>query len=79
MTKRKKGKRANNDLQNITHKTKDRVTRTPLKQGVNAHAPLFYIYLENGGWINQNILQQTQCTTTWANVDGVKGWRSKTP
>jgi hypothetical protein len=25
------GKRTNNDLQNITHKTKDRVTRTPLK------------------------------------------------
>jgi len=23
----------NNDLQNITHKTKDRVTRTPLKTG----------------------------------------------
>ena len=27
----KKDKRINNDLQNITHKTKDRVTRTPLK------------------------------------------------
>jgi len=25
----------NNDLQNITQKTKDRVTRTPLKTGVN--------------------------------------------
>jgi len=24
-------KRTNNNLQNITHKTKDRVTRTPLK------------------------------------------------
>jgi hypothetical protein len=24
-------KRTNNDLQNITHKTKDRVTQTPLK------------------------------------------------
>jgi len=30
MTKRK---RKNNDLQNITYKTKDRVTRTPLKTG----------------------------------------------
>ena len=30
---KKKNKRANNDLQNITHKTKDRVTRTPLKTG----------------------------------------------
>jgi hypothetical protein len=29
----KKDKRTNNDLQNITHKTKDRVTRTPLKTG----------------------------------------------
>ena len=32
---KKKDKRTNNDLQNITHKTKDRVTRTPLKAGVN--------------------------------------------
>ena len=30
----KKDKRANNDLQNIAHKTKDGVTRTPLKTGV---------------------------------------------
>jgi len=29
----KKDKRTNNDLQNITQKTKDRVTRTPLKTG----------------------------------------------
>ena len=29
----KKDKRKNNDLQNITHKTKDRVTRTPLRTG----------------------------------------------
>jgi len=28
-----KRKRTNNDLQNTTHKTKDRVTRTPLKTG----------------------------------------------
>ena len=31
--KKKKEKKTNNDLQNITHKTKDRVTRTPLKTG----------------------------------------------
>jgi len=31
-------KRTNNDLQN-THKTKDRLTRTPLKTGVNPGAP----------------------------------------
>jgi hypothetical protein len=28
-----KGKRTNIDLQNITYKSKDRVTRTPLKTG----------------------------------------------
>ena len=28
---KKKNKRTNNDLQNITHKTKDQVTRSPLK------------------------------------------------
>ena len=28
-------KRTNNDLQSMTHKTKDRVTRTPLQIGVN--------------------------------------------
>ena len=32
MAKRQK----NNDLQNITHKTKDTVTRTLLKQGMNS-------------------------------------------
>ena len=30
---KKKDKRINNDLQNITYKTKDRATRTPLKSG----------------------------------------------
>ena len=34
-----KRKRINNDLQNSTQKTKDRATRTPLKQGVNSCAP----------------------------------------
>jgi hypothetical protein len=34
-----KRKRTNNDLQNIHIKTKDRVTRTPLKTGVNSGAP----------------------------------------
>jgi hypothetical protein len=29
----KKHEKTNNDLQNITHKTKDRVIRTPLKTG----------------------------------------------
>ena len=35
----KKDKRTNNDLQNITHKTKDRVTQTPLISGENSGAP----------------------------------------
>ena len=30
MGKKKKDKRTNNNLQNITHKTKDGVTKTPL-------------------------------------------------
>ena len=33
---KKKNKRTNNDLQNITHKSQDRVTRTPLKPRVNS-------------------------------------------
>ena len=42
----KKDKRTNNDLQNITHKTKDRVTRTPLKTGMN----LFLFLFHNNRW-----------------------------
>jgi hypothetical protein len=36
---KKKVKRTNNDLQNITQKTKDRATRTPQKQGMNSGTP----------------------------------------
>jgi hypothetical protein len=36
---KKKNKRTNNDMQNIAHKTKDRVTRTPLKAEVDSSAP----------------------------------------
>ena len=36
---KKKYKRTNNDLQNNTHKTKDRETRTPLKTGMKSGAP----------------------------------------
>ena len=35
----KKDQKTNNDLQNITYKTKDRATRTRLKKGVNSGAP----------------------------------------
>ena len=38
---KKKGKRTKNDLQNITHTTNDRVTRTPLKPVVNSGAIFF--------------------------------------
>jgi hypothetical protein len=34
-----KSKRTNNDLQNMTHKSKDRVTQTPLKTGDEPGAP----------------------------------------
>ena len=37
--KKTKDKSTNNDLQNITHKTKDRVTRTSLKPGMNPGCP----------------------------------------
>ena len=36
---KEKDKRTNNDLQSITHKTQDRVTRTRLKTWVNSGAP----------------------------------------
>jgi hypothetical protein len=40
MSKRKtKYKRTNNDLQNTTHTTKDRVTWTPSKLGMNSGVP----------------------------------------
>ena len=35
-------KRTNNDLQNITKKTKDRATRTPLRSEVKSSAPKVY-------------------------------------
>ena len=39
MVKRKRNKRTNNDLQNITQKAKDRATRIPLKSVLNSCAP----------------------------------------
>jgi hypothetical protein len=39
----KKDKRTNSDLQNITQKTKDRPTRTPLKTGGGGNFPCFTI------------------------------------
>ena len=39
-----KYKRKKNDPQNITHKTKDRVTRTPLKTGGE---PTQFVYVQN--------------------------------
>ena len=43
MTDKAMAKRTNNNLQNITHKTKDRVTRTPLNTG----SELMYFWLSN--------------------------------
>jgi hypothetical protein len=39
MAKRQKDKMSNNDLQNTTNKTKDRVTRNSLRPGVNSCSP----------------------------------------
>jgi hypothetical protein len=39
MANRKKYKKTNNDLQNITIKNKDQIRQIPLKPGVNAGAP----------------------------------------
>jgi len=39
MAKRKKDNKTNNDKQNITQKTNDRATRTPLKIGVISSGP----------------------------------------
>jgi hypothetical protein len=40
-----KSKRTNNDLQNITQKTKDRVTRPLLKPAVNSYHNQHYLYV----------------------------------
>jgi hypothetical protein len=37
--KKKKYKKTNNDLQNITIKNKDQIRQIPLKPGVNSGAP----------------------------------------
>ena len=44
---KKKDKETINDLQNIhhTYNTKDRVTRTPIKPGVNSGAPEVKVYI----------------------------------
>jgi hypothetical protein len=45
----KTDKRTNNNLQNITHKTKDRVTRLPLKTGVVEVYRNVYRYKQDNG------------------------------
>ena len=49
---KKKDKRTNNDLQNITHKTKDRVTRTPIKAMYNLNYGVRQLYCQNNEKIN---------------------------
>jgi hypothetical protein len=70
----KKDKRTNNDLQNITHKTKDRVTRTPLKTWdepmCSGRVSSFcstsgnrHVTLDFGGcYANSNIILSDYCT-----------------
>ena len=43
-SQKKKDKKTNNDLQNITHKTKYRVTRAKLKTGVNRQGNQFLLH-----------------------------------
>ena len=43
MTKEKRNKKTNNDLQNITHKTKVRATRTSLKPGGELLTLILYV------------------------------------
>jgi len=38
MAKQTKGQKKNSDLQSITHTTKDIITQTPLKPGMNTGA-----------------------------------------
>jgi hypothetical protein len=45
MFNRKNDKRTNNDLKNITQKTKDRATRAPLQPDVNSGAPEEFCWL----------------------------------
>jgi hypothetical protein len=54
-----KRKRINNNLQNISHKTKDQVTRTPLKTdeiinfSIVSKLKLFYIYnRKDPSWVS---------------------------
>ena len=49
---KKKDKRTNNNLQNITHKTKDRVTRTPIKAMYNLNYGVRQLYCQNNENIN---------------------------
>ena len=48
-------KRTNNDLQNTTHKTNDRVMRTQLKPRVNSYAP---------EWFTRNVSSMTHSVQT---------------
>ena len=71
MTK-KKEKRTKNDLQNITHKTKDRATQTP---GVNSGAPERYAVLAPHVTPFVNYISTGYLFTcwTWDNYDYIPG------
>jgi hypothetical protein len=69
MVKRNKDRRTNNDLQNITYKTKDRVTRTSLKPFLHCWQKCYRTWLheEQGGCLirNRNCLP---FTSTWFHI-----------
>jgi hypothetical protein len=58
-----KRKRTNNDLQNITQKTKDRVTRTPLTTGGEHQNTRFCAkLLVKSMWIGIHLILISTCT-----------------
>ena len=75
--KKKKGKRTNNDLQNITHKTKDWETRTPQNSGmvssscfttVSRRGTLVTIPVINPEWGKDREVFSTSGTYSWSFV-----------
>jgi hypothetical protein len=56
-----KRKRTNANMQNITHKTKDRVTRTPLKTG--GYFTLRCQFKQFG-----NLIYESPTTKNWSNL-----------
>ena len=61
MAKRKRKEKTSNDLQNTIHKTKDRVTRASIKQGVNLERPTLMCTLHIKADIDIPIYNNMSC------------------